>query len=67
MVEGDEATDDRNGMGERISLPSESPRATGIMPQIIAPVVIRMGRSRTGPAARSASRRFLPWRRSVLV
>ena len=45
-----------------------APSATGSMPAIMAIVVIRIGRSRTGPALRSAASRGRPSRsRSVLV
>ena len=49
-------------MGERNSLPSPVPAADGIMPRIMAMVVIRIGRNRTGPALRIASFTLRPSR-----
>jgi len=54
-------------MGERVSAPSPTPKATGSMPKTMAKVVIRMGLSLTGPASRMASRRLTPRARKVLV
>ena len=41
-------------MGARNSAPSPNPSAMGSMPRIVADVVMRIGRSRIGPAARIA-------------
>jgi hypothetical protein len=49
-------------IGDRNSLPSPVPIAEGIMPRIIAMVVIRIGRRRTGPALRIASFTLAPSR-----
>ncbi len=54
-------------MGERVSEPWLSASAVGSMPPTMAHVVIRIGRSRVGPASRSASCRLLPRVISVLV
>ncbi len=54
-------------MGTRVSAPSPRASATGIMPAIMATVVMRMGRRRMGPASSSASRVDLPAARSWLV
>ncbi len=42
-------------MGERNSLPVPRPSAVGSMPSTMAALVMRMGRSRRGPALRTAS------------
>ena len=54
-------------IGERVSDPSPTPKATGSIPKTIAKVVIRIGRSRTGPAWRIASRRGTPLPRRTFV
>ena len=54
-------------IGTRVSAPSPRASATGIMPAIIATDVIRIGRSRTGPASRSASRVDFPFALSWFV
>ena len=41
-------------MGARNSLPSPREMAVGSMPRIMAALVIKMGRSRSGPASRMA-------------
>jgi len=54
-------------MGARNSDPSPRESAVGSMPSTIAAEVIRMGRSRVGPASSSASTIDLPRARSSLV
>ncbi len=54
-------------IGERVSAPSPTPNATGTMPKTIAKVVIKMGRSLTGPASLMAALRERPLARRVLV
>ncbi len=47
-------------IGARISPPAPSASASGIIPKIIASVVIMIGRSRVRPAVMTASRRSIP-------
>ena len=49
-------------IGERNSLPVPVPNAVGTMPMAIAALVMRMGRSRRGPALSSASSTLSPSR-----
>ena len=51
-------------MGARVSAPSPRARATGIMPAIMATVVMRIGRKRMGPASSMASLAERPSSRS---
>jgi len=49
-----------SAMGDRVSAPSPIPMAIGIIPNIMAKVVISIGRSLTGPAWSKASLRAIP-------
>jgi hypothetical protein len=49
-------------IGACCSAPSPRPSASGSMPNVIAAVVIRIGRRRTWPAASRASLRLMPLR-----
>ena len=54
-------------IGARISAPWPRARASGVMPKIIASVVIMIGRSRVLPAVTSAVRRSMPPRLRTFV
>ena len=54
-------------MGARISAPCPRARAKGSIPNIMARVVIKIGRSLVRPAAIRASRRSIPRERRVFV
>ena len=54
-------------MGWSISLPSPLPAAMGIRASTVVMVVIRMGRTRRGQAARMASSFSMPLARRILM